>query len=1130
MSDEKQLREYLKRAVADARASRRRLREVEEKEQEPIAIVAMACRYPGGVTSPEQLWQLVADGVDAVSPFPGNRGWDEDLYHPDPEAVGRSSTRSGGFLHDADRFDPEFFGMSPREALATDPQQRLLLETAWEAFERGRIVPDEVRGSRTGVFVGAMYNDYGSRPHLPPQDFEGYLFAGSAGSVASGRLAYTFGLEGPAVSVDTACSSSLVALHLAATALRRGECDLALAGGVTVLSTPLPFVEFSRLRGLSPDGRCKSFSAHADGTGWAEGVGLLLLARLSDARRDGLPVLAVVSGSAINQDGASNGLTAPNGPAQERVIRQALADARIAPGDVDAVEAHGTGTTLGDPIEARALLATYGEDRPRERPLWLGSLKSNIGHSQAAAGVGGVIKMVEAIRHGVLPRTLHAEEPTPHVDWDDSALALLTEARDWPETGRPRRAAVSSFGFSGTNAHVIVEQAPAEQVPSDGDDAPGAPSADAEPSAPVVLPTVPWLLSGRSAEALDARARDLAALLADRDGTGGEGTDRGGAGLLDTALSLATTRSALPHRAVVVAADRDELDRGLADIATGGPGALLGRAGEGLTAYMFTGGGAQRIGMANELRAAFPAFRAAFDEVCDALDEHLPRPLRTVIETGDELDQIDYTLAALFAVGVALYRQLEAWGVRPDYLVGHSTGELIAAHVGGVLSLPDAATLVTARGRLMRSLPEGGAMIAIQATEEQVLAALDPDGRAVLATVNGPEAVVVSGDEDAAVAVAAALRERGHRTKRLPISHASHSPRMDPILEEFRGVAEKLTFHRPTVRIVSTVTGEVENGDRWTTADYWVDQLRNPVRFLDAVRTLEAEGVDTFLELGPDGVLSAMAATCVERATSATVPAMRHGYPEPHTLVSALGRLHVRGVPVDWAAFFAGTGATPVDLPTYPFQRERYWLEPAAPLPAAGADRAGHPLLDTVVPVADADELLGAGRASARALPWLAEHTVGDTAVLPSAALVDAVLRAGREAGSPVLDELTAHAHLAVPDTGAVPLQVRVGAPDEDGLRPVAVHAKPEADGAWLRLAHGRLRGEDAPAPAPDAFGRDAFGRDAVEQDASGPGVELVLPEEFTADADRYGLHPALLQAALAAAPEQPAGRLAVRW
>ncbi|EMD28756.1 type I polyketide synthase [Amycolatopsis azurea DSM 43854] len=893
MATPEELVTALRESVKENSRLAARNRELAEAAKEPVAIIGMGCRYPGGADSPEALWDLVAAGRDAVSEFPEDRGWNlAELFHPDPDHPGTSYAREGGFLHEAAEFDPEFFGISPREALAMDPQQRLLLQISWEAIERAGLDASALKGSATGVFAGIMYHDYGSGVTELPEGVEGFLGTGTAGSVLSGRVAYTFGFEGPAVSVDTACSSSLVAVHLAAQALRSGECSLALAGGATVMAVPDTFVEFSRQRGLAPDGRCKSFGAGADGTGWGEGAGVLLLEKLSDAVHNGHRVLAVVQGSAVNSDGASNGLTAPNGPSQQRVIRTALKSAGLSTSDIDVVEAHGTGTKLGDPIEADTLLATYG--RERENPLWLGSIKSNIGHTQAAAGVAGIIKMVEALRRGELPRTLHADEPSPHVAWDSGAVELLTEHRPWPETGRPRAAAVSSFGISGTNSHVILRQAP-EQPTETGSGS---------------RTRVPWVLSAKTEAALP----ELADRLLQVDG--------------DPAWSLATGRAPLPYRAVVTGADREELLAGLGALARGeaAPGVVTGRAGSGKLAFLCTGQGAQRLSMGAALAAAFPVFGETFDRVAERFDAHTGFKLAEVLACEDQkrIDRTDVAQPALFAFEVAMAELVRSWGVEPDFLLGHSIGELAAAYVAGVWSLDDAARLVAARGRLMQTQPTGGVMVALQATEAE----LDlPDGVSI-AAINGPSSVVLSGEEAAVTAVVDAFP--GRRTKRLSVSHAFHSAMMDGMLDDFREVAASVTYAEPRIPIVSGLTGDIAEIGY---PEYWVRQVREPVRFADGVKTLHARGVRRFVEVGPDASLTALGADSASDGTF--VATQRKDRDEAAAADLARARLFTAGVRLDWARIFDGTDTTRVDLPTYPFRRDRFWL--------AAADRSTPP-------------------------------------------------------------------------------------------------------------------------------------------------------------------------------------------
>ena len=879
-TDQSRVEEALRESLKAAERLRQENQQLLARRGEPIAIVGMSCRFPGGVRTPDDLWQLLSADGDAVSEFPTDRGWDlENLFHPDPDHPRTAYADEAGFVRDAAEFDASFFSIGPREALAMDPQQRLLLEAAWEAIENARIDPESLRGSATGVFAGIAAANYGLFAE-PPEELEGHLLTGTTTSVASGRIAYTLGLEGPTMSIDTACSSSLVALHLASQALRQGECSLALAGGATVYAEPALFISFSRQRGLAGDGRCKSFAVGADGVGWSEGAGMLVLERLSDAQQYGHRVLAVVRGSAVNQDGASNGLSAPNGPSQERVIREALASAGLSPDEVDFVEAHGTGTTLGDPIEAQALLETYGQGR-ENGPLKLGSVKSNIGHTVAAAGVAGVIKTVLAMREQRLPRILHLDEPTPHVDWSAGDVRLLVESEPWPLGERPRRAGVSSFGISGTNAHAILEEAPLDSEP----ELSGKPDPDS-----VAEPTLlPFLISAKSEEGLQGQAHRLHAHLLENPDLAP----------LDVAFSLATTRAQLDNRAVALAADRDGLLHSLELVYAGTAGSVVRDiVGEGKTAFMFTGQGAQRCGMGRELHEDFPVFAAAFDAVCAELDGWLERPLKDIVFAAEGsaeaglLDQTEFAQPALFALEVALAELLGSLGVEPDLLIGHSIGELSAAHVAGVMSLADAATLVAARGRLMGALPAGGAMLAIEASEQEVDAMLRGlDGEIVIAGVNGPLATVVSGEQAVVERFQETWRENGRKSTRLRVSHAFHSPLMEPMLAEFGEIARGLSFEAPRIPIVSNISGE-PLGEELLDPDYWIDHVRSPVRFADGVAALERAGVKRFLELGPDGVLSALVRQSLDSETqqqALAVPALRARSGEREAWLGFLG-------------------------------------------------------------------------------------------------------------------------------------------------------------------------------------------------------------------------------------------------
>nr|AFJ05066.1 PKS [Streptomyces platensis] len=921
-----QLVTALRKVTRDLRDTQRRLQVEEDRNGEPIAVVGMSCRFPGHVDSPEALWELVSSGRGASGSFPVDRGWDLDaLFSESADGKVPSYVREGGFLYDAGWFDASFFGISPREAVTIDPQQRLLLEVAWESLERARISPQALRGSDVGVFAGAMNQDYAVRLHESIEDFEGFLTTGNTGSVVSGRLSYTLGLVGPAVTVDTACSSSLVTVHMAARSLRSRECSLALAGGVTVMSMPTTFTEFCRQRNLAPDGRAKSFAAAADGTAWAEGAGMLVLERLSDAERNGHPVLALIRGSAVNQDGASNGLSAPNGPSQERVIWQALRDARLTADEIDAVEAHATGTRLGDPIEAQALLATYGQGRSADRPLWLGSLKSNIGHAQAAAGVGGVIKMVMALRHGVLPQTLHVDAPTPEVDWSAGEVRLLTERREWPRAGRPRRAGVSSFGVSGTNAHLILEEAPAAP-PRDGaadraDDGGGA--------------TLPWVLSARTAAAVREQARRLHGHL----------TDHPELVPAQVARSLVTTRSTFEQRAVVLGTDRAELLDGLDSIVQGAPDArtVTGSAVGGReVVFVFPGQGGQWAGMALELMEEFPVFAETLHSCADALADYVDWSLLDVLreaEGAPGLDRVDVIQPVLFSVTVALADLWRSLGIEPSAVVGSSLGEIAAAYTAGTLSLADATKVAVLRSRALLELSGRSGMVSVPLGRAQVeeLIAAWPD-RLFVSGVNSPSISVVSGDNEAVDELLAVCAERGVRARRVATDCASHYPAVEALEERLLTDLADLAPTPGRIAFLSTVSGESAETEPVPDAAYWYRNTRRTVEFEPVIQRLAATGSKVYIEISPHPVLQVALSEIVEGESreAAVLSTLRRNTSDRRAFLTSLAKAYVSGVTVDWAALPSLAGAAQVDLPTYAFQRERYWPRPAA------ASNGGH--------------------------------------------------------------------------------------------------------------------------------------------------------------------------------------------
>ncbi|MFI0411703.1 SDR family NAD(P)-dependent oxidoreductase [Actinomadura sp. 3N508] len=1127
MSNEEKLRDYLKRVTADLRRTRQRVREVESEKYEPIAIVGMGCRFPGEVRSPDDLWNLVATGRDGISEFPTNRGWSSDLYDPDPEHPGTTYTQHGGFLHDADRFDAAFFGISPREALAMDPQQRLLLEIAWETVEDAGLDPTALRGHNVGVFAGVLSSNYGSHLLLEtPEEIQGYLSTGISNSVASGRVAYTFGFEGPALTVDTACSSSLVAMHLAAHALRSGECRMALAGGVTIMATPTPFVDFSRQRGLAADGRCKPFAAAADGTGWGEGVGLLLMERLSDAERLGHQVLAVIKGSAVNQDGASNGLAAPNGPSQERVIQQALANAQLTADEVDAVEAHGTGTRLGDPIEAQALLNTYGQHHTAERPLHLGSIKSNIGHTQAAAGVAGVIKMVQAIRHGTLPASLHIDQPSTHVDWDTGHVAVLDEARPWPETDRPRRAAVSSFGISGTNAHLILEAAP---VPEESEET----TSDEAPAPAVALP-----LSAKDPKALRDAAERLKLHLAEHPD------------LTPGALSPSlNTRALFDHRAVIVTGrdDRTELDAALTALHTDQPHPSLITGPDTLpttngTVFVFPGQGSQWAGMGVQLLAESPAFAQAIDECAQALQPHTGWNLLDVLHADEPPAATEVIQPTLFALMVSLARLWQHHHIHPDAVIGHSQGEIAAAHIAGALTLDHAAHIVTTRAQALTTLADTGRMISLPTTMEKAQTLISDLGLDDLhiAALNGPQHTIIAGATNQAQALVAHCTGHGIDARIIPVDYASHTPHMHAIREELIQALSGITPQNGDVPFYSTLTGQLITDTTTLNATYWYDNLANPVQFHPTLTQL-IPNHSAFIETSPHPIL-APAIHAAITAPAAAHPTLRRDHGGYRQFLTSLAAHHTHGAKPIW---HVEAKRPDVPLPAYPFQRERYWVEGAVPVTEVsgfGLTSAEHPLLGAAVTQPDGT-LVFTARLSLETQPWLADHAVNGTPLLPGTAFVDLALHAGFAAGCPAVEELTLQAPLVFSADESWDLHVTVSPADDEGRRDFVVHSRSSVStlgdqSTWITNATGTLTSDESTAspsaPATTDSGtnvqitglyerlaEEGYGygpafqnlRELTEQDATTLHARVQLDPETPVAG--YGIHPALLDAAL---------------
>jgi len=1042
----------LRKALEAIESLQTRLDAVEQDRCEPIAIVGLSCRFPGA-PGPDAFWRLLSDGVDAVREVPGDR-WAKDAYYRrDPSMPDNMHTPYGGFLDRVDLFDAAFFGISGREAESMDPQQRLLLEVTWEALENAGIAIDHLRGSATGVFVGITTSDYARLTAAYDSiGLDAYAASGGALNVAAGRLSYVFGLNGPAMAIDTACSSSLVAVHVACQSLRARECDLALAGGVNVLLTPESFICLAKWGMLAPDGRCKTFDERADGFVRAEGCGVIALKRLGDALKAGDRVIALIRGTAINQDGASSGLTVPNGLAQQALIRGVLKTARLQPHEVDYIEAHGTGTALGDPIELEALAAVLGKNRPGDRPLRVGSVKTNLGHLESAAGIAGLIKVVLSMSHEEIPRHLHFHKLNPRISLGNAPIEIPVRAMAWPRSGRPRIAGVSSMGFSGTNAHVILEEAPE--------------ASKASPS--VQMPERPVhvvALSAGSEIALQELAQAYSEYLAKEPGCF----------LPDVCHTAAVGRSSLSHRLAFPAADIGTAIELLDNFTQGKPNSEIssGRVrSDSKVAFLFTGQGSQRIEMGRALYETEPVFRDAFDQCAGFLAEHLDRSLKEIVgydtvipASADILSETRFTQPALFAVEYALASVWRSWGIVPSAIVGHSLGEYVGACIAGVLSLEDAVRLVAVRSSLMQGLPRNGAMAALHAGEDMVRAKIAryPDSVSI-AAINSPQNTVISGRADVVHAVVEELRRESVQAKLLPVSHAFHSPLIEPVLDEFEQCARNVQYQTPTVDLVANVTGSLVDETLPLDARYWRRHAREPVRFAESIRTLRARGIRIFLEIGPAPVLISIAQQCVEDSETRWLSSLRKDQEDGRQMLSSLGALFVLGAKPDWSAYDGPFRRRRVALPTYPFQRERHWL-PAVSGDSAGQRArvvAGHPLLGPHVPLAArSGEHVWFGEISLELCPWIDDHRVQGVAMLPTTAYIEMAIAAAIEAMAElpvVLTRLEIERALQLDPAAALEIQTRLVQQD-GGVVFFQIHSRRKnTEEDWMLHASGALR------------------------------------------------------------------------